>query len=123
MPDDEDDDIGGKVVGTVMMQLLAAHVASIVHFEKGSEHPAPAAARATAKKSPHKRGRRQLRGLEPAHYIPLDHCTKCMHAIIFAILTIKRSTGYAYGLDPYTRRPGGAGLPAHRRGADGRHRH
>lgn len=42
--DDQDHDVGREIVGAMMMQLLAARIAAILHLEKGSEHPALAAA-------------------------------------------------------------------------------
>ena len=48
MADDHDHQIGGKVVGALVMQLLAAGVAAVRDFQEGTEHVALAAGRALA---------------------------------------------------------------------------
>jgi hypothetical protein len=50
---DEDHDVGGKIVGAMMVQLFAAHLAMIPHLEKGAEHPPLAAAGTAAEKPAH----------------------------------------------------------------------
>ncbi len=47
--DDDDHDIGGEVVGAVMVKLLATGRAVVRDLEKSAKHAAFAAVRATAK--------------------------------------------------------------------------
>ena len=48
MADDEDHAIGGKIIGAMMVQLLAAFRAIIAHLQIGAEQAALAATRAEA---------------------------------------------------------------------------
>src|SRR5215470_9743881 len=50
MADDQDDEIGGRVVGAVVMKGFATGRATIRDLEEGTEHPAPVALRATTTK-------------------------------------------------------------------------
>ena len=64
MTDDDDHEIGGKIVGAVVMQLLAAMRALVGDLQKGAEHAAFAAGRAAAAKAaPHRLGGGGRQGL------------------------------------------------------------
>src|SRR5262245_41901730 len=77
MPDDENDEIGGGIVGPVMVKRLAASRAVLGDLEECAKHPAAAAMGAEADKAaPHRppqrtlrrlRGRIGGRNLAPAH--------------------------------------------------------
>ena len=56
MADDHDHQVGGEVVGALMVQFLAADVAAVGDLQEGAEHAAPAAVRAAAGKAAPQRG-------------------------------------------------------------------
>ena len=100
--DDEDHDIGGKIIGPMMVQLLAAHLAMILHLKKGAEHPSLAAARAAAEKPAHDLVAQQSRGKGIGHRVlPRIACVKRIHTISSSLLTLNAMSERMYGLAPY----------------------
>jgi hypothetical protein len=102
MADDEDHDIGGKIIGPMMVQLLAAHLAMILHLEKGAEHPPLPAARAPAEKPAHDLVVQQSRGKGIGHRCAPPNCLRKAHPYNKLVYPYtQRMSERLYGLAPY----------------------